>query len=160
MPEDRQMPILKWCAVAVSVLWIAAAGWGELSKMALPDDFRSYSNKRVAERCGGSFSSRYECKSSIIIGNDNSAFYDWSLRLAIVFVPPALLALLYSRVQKRRERQAEEERERRAIAQLKRMRAEQAELRRQHDEARLAAQAATRQAAQQIIGKAIKRRPA
>jgi hypothetical protein len=160
MPEDRQMPILKWCAVAVSTVWIAAAGWGELSKMTLPDDFRSDSYKREAERCGGSFSSRYECKSSIIIGNDNSAFYDWSLRLAIVFVPPALIAMLYGKVQKRREREAEEERERRALAQLKRMRAEHAEQRRRHEEARLAAQAATKQAAQQIIGQGPKRRPA
>lgn len=160
MREDRHMPILKWCAVAVSVLWMAAAGWGELSKMSLPDDFRSASYKREAERCGGSFSSRYECKSSIIIGNDNSTFYDWALRLAIVFVPPALIRMLYSKVQERRERQAEEERERRALAQLKRMRAEQAELRRQHEEARRMAQEATKQAAQQIIGSGPKRRPA
>jgi hypothetical protein len=160
MREDRHMPILKWCAVAVSVLWMAAAGWGELSKIALPNDFRSASYKHEAEHCAGSFASRYECKSSIIIGNDNSTFYDWVLRLAIVFVPPALIGILYSKVEERRERQAEEERERRALAQLKRIRAEQAELRRQHEEARRAAQDAAQQTAQQIIGTGPKRRPA
>jgi hypothetical protein len=136
MREDRVMPVLKWCAVAVSVLWIAAAGWGELSKISMPEDFRSTAYKRQAEHCSGSFANRYECKSSIIIGNDNSAFYDWVLRLAIVFAPPLLLAGLYSKVQQRRERQAEEERERRAVAQLKRIRAEQEEIRRIHAEAR------------------------
>jgi len=160
MQEDRHLPMLKWCAVAVSVLWMVAAGWGELSKITLPDDFRSTSYKREAERCAGSFANRYECKSSIIIGNDNSTFYDWVLRFAIVFVPPALIAALYSKVQERRERQAEEERERRALAQLKRMRAEQAEIRRQHEEARRAAQEAAKQTAQQIVGRGANGRPA
>ena len=139
MRPDRQMPILKWCAVAVSVIWIAAAGWAELGRIELPDDFRSASYKRAAERCAGSFASRYECKSQIIISNDNSAFYDWAMRLAIVFLPPALIALLYNRVQRRRERQEEEERERRAVAQLRKLRAEQEEIRRRHEERRGAA---------------------
>jgi hypothetical protein len=134
--------MLKWCAVAVSVIWIAAAGYGELTKIEMPDDFRSAGYKREAERCAGDFARRYECKSQIIIGNDNSTFYDWVLRLGIVFVPPALIALLYNRVQERRERLEEEERERRAVAQLRKLRAEQAESRRRHEAARHAAQEA------------------
>jgi hypothetical protein len=143
MEADRHMPILKWCAVAVSVIWIIAAGWGELSKMELPNDFRSASDKREAERCGGSFARRYECKSSIIIGNDNTTFYDWVERLVIVFLPPLLIGLLYGKVQQRREQQVEEERERRAVAQLRRIRTEQAEIRRLHEETRRAIQDAT-----------------
>jgi hypothetical protein len=136
MFEDRQMPMLKWGALAVSLLWIVAAGWGELSKIELPDNFRSATYKRQAENCEGSFERRYECKSHIIINNDTSAFNDWALRLIIVFGPPALIVALFNRVRVRRERQAEEERERRAVAQLKRIRVEQEELRRLHEATR------------------------
>ena len=152
MRPDRQMSILKWAAVAASVVWIIGAGWGELSKMRLPDDFRSASYRRESENCAGSFAKRYECKSQIIIGNDNDAFYDWALRLAIVFAPPILIGVLFSKVQQRRERQAEEERERRAIAQLKRIRAEQAEIRRLNDQ--------TRRVAEDIATSHAPRRPA
>ncbi|MGE5148043.1 MAG: hypothetical protein ACM3N5_14915 [Candidatus Eiseniibacteriota bacterium] len=130
------MSILKWGALAVALLWTVAAGWGELSKAELPDNFRSAAYKRQAEKCEGSFESRYECKSHIIINNDSSTFNDWVLRLAIVFGPSILIWVLYSRVQDRRERLAEEERERRAVAQLKRIRAEQEELRRIHEATR------------------------
>lgn len=152
MQEDRQMSILKWGALAVGLLWAIAAGWGELSKIELPDDFRSPAYKRQAEKCEGSFARRYECKSAIIINNDNSTFYDWALRLIIVFGPPTLIWGLYNRVQARRERQAEEERERRAVAQLKRIRAEQEELRRIH--------AATRHAVEEAVNHSTNGRPA
>jgi hypothetical protein len=135
MRDDRIMIVLKWVAVAVGVLWIGAAGWGELTKMTLPDGFRSTAYKREAEHCRGSFESRYECKNAIIITNDNSTFNDWALRLLVVFGPPGAIALLYGQVQRRRERQAEEERERRAAAHLKKLRKDHEEARRISHEA-------------------------
>ena len=152
MQEDRQMSILKWGALAVGLIWAIAAGWGELSKMELPDNFRSTSYKRQAEKCEGSFQNRFDCKSAIIINSDNSTFNDWVLRFAIVFGPPVLIWVLYNQVQRRRERQAEEERERRAVAQLKRIRAEQEELRRIHE--------ATRHAIEEAVHHSTDGRPA
>ena len=137
MVEDRHMPMLKWGALAVSLLWMVAAGWGELSKMELPDDFRSAAYKRQAENVARAASSAAtnasrRSSSTTTTARSTTGCCAWSSSSR----RRHLIAALYNKVQQRRERQDEEERERRAVAQLKRIRAEQEELRRLHEATR------------------------
>lgn len=106
--------IIKWTAIAVSSLWIGIMGWSEFSDP--PDNygFRSDSYSKSAASCGGSYSSRYECKSAIIIAGNNSAFYDWVGRFALVFGPPLALGYGFGRLRERHEREEAERRRREA----------------------------------------------
>lgn len=102
-PLDLQ--IIRWTAVAVSSLWIAAIGWSQFGGAAGDYGFRSEAYGKAAAGCGGSYSSRYECKSAIIIDGENEAFYDWVGRFALVFGPPLAAWYAVGRLRQRHERE-------------------------------------------------------
>ena len=105
--------VLKGIMIAIALLWIAGAGWIQIPSSAGDYGLGSYSYRKASGACEGSFSDRYECKSSALISGENQAFIDWSVRLAIVFVPPLGLSIVYGFIRRRREeREAEEARRR------------------------------------------------
>lgn len=107
------LPIIKWIMIAVAAMWIAGAGWIQIS--GAPDDygFNSRSYRKASGACEGNYASRYQCKSSAIISGENKAFIDWAVRLAIIFVPPLGVSIAYGYLRRRREeREAEEARRR------------------------------------------------
>ena len=107
------LPVLKWIAIAIAAMWIAGAGWFQLSGVAGNYGIGSASYRKASGACKGSFSNRYACKSSAIIAGENQAFIDWAVRLAIIFIPPLGLGIVFGFVRRRREeREAEEARRR------------------------------------------------
>lgn len=101
----------KWIMIFLSAVWIAGAGWYEISGATSNYGFTSGSYRKAIKACRGSFANRYECKSSAIISGENQAFIDWTVRLAIIFVPPLGLGMVYGALRRRREeRDAEEAR--------------------------------------------------
>lgn len=115
-PERYSLPQLKWGFSAGAAVWVLLVG---LIVLPGPGDnygVNSSSYREASKRCSGSFSSRYECKSSIIIDGENSAFYGWMWRLVLVFGPPAGLVVYYHVIARRRDREhAEEARKRSAL---------------------------------------------
>jgi len=108
--------VVKWIMFAIAAIWITGVGWIEIS--GAPDDygFRSASYRKATKRCGGSYASRYECKSSVIIAGQNKAFIDWTVRLAIIFTPPFGLVFVFGYIRRRREEQEAEAKRRRIRA--------------------------------------------
>lgn len=107
------LPVLKWLMIAIAAAWIAGAGWMQISGATSNYGIGSSSYQKASRACGGSFASRYSCKSSAIIAGENQAFVDWAVKLAIIFIPPLGLTIVFGIVRRRREeRQAEEARRR------------------------------------------------
>lgn len=117
-PDRYTLRQLKWGFSAGAAVWVLLFG---LIVLPGPSDnygVKSSSYREASKRCSGSFSSRYECKSSIIIDGENRAFYGWMWRLMLVFGPPAGLVVYYHMIAGRREREhAEKARKRSALRQ-------------------------------------------
>ena len=107
---------LRWGFSAGAAVWVVLIG---LIVLPGPSDgygVQSRHYRQASEGCAGSFSSRYECKSSIIIDGENAAFYAWVWRLVLVFGPPTGLVIFYHAITRRREREhAEQARKRSAL---------------------------------------------
>lgn len=107
------LPVLKWTMIAIAAVWIVGAGRSQFSGVQENYGVNTYAYKKTSRACKGSYASRYECKSSALIAGENQVFIDWSVRLAIVFVPPLGLSIVYGFIRRRREeREAEEARRR------------------------------------------------
>lgn len=99
--------------IAIAAVWIVGAGRSQFSGVQENYGVNTYAYKKTSRACKGSYASRYECKSSALIAGENQVFIDWSVRLAIVFVPPLGLSIVYGFIRRRREeREAEEARRR------------------------------------------------
>ena len=107
------LPVLKSIMIAIAALWIGGMGWFQISGSRDEYGIGSSAYRRVSEACSGSFANRYGCKSSALISGENQAFIGWSVRLAIIFVPPLGLSIVYGYIRRQREeREAEEARRR------------------------------------------------
>jgi len=94
----------KWVVTGVSLVWMAWAGWDQFGNLS-PDDIENHSSPAVQERmrdCSGTFKQRYECKENIVIESGRSTFNDMLGRMAIVVVPPILLAVGLHMMNRRR----------------------------------------------------------
>ena len=83
--------------------------------LALPNGLGSASYQRGASECEGSYASRYDCKSSILIAGENQAFFSWMLKIVIVFLPPIGLGRLYAALRRRHEAEIAQAARRRAM---------------------------------------------
>lgn len=92
------------CALA---LFSAALTIWYVSTKPLPYDMRSSQVASRVSDCSGSFSSRYDCKSTILIGHDNRLFLIWLGRLAIVVAPLLVIYGAYRVAARRLEDEAE-----------------------------------------------------
>ncbi|MCZ6861167.1 MAG: hypothetical protein O7I42_12990 [Alphaproteobacteria bacterium] len=107
------LPALKSIMIVIATLWIGGVGWIQISGSRDEYGIGSSAYRRVSEACSGRFAKRYKCKSSALISGENQAFIDWSLKLAIIFVPPLGLSIVYGHISRlREEREAEEARRR------------------------------------------------
>jgi hypothetical protein len=105
----------KRIAIALALAWIAGVGWLQFSDTFTDYGLGSTSYQRGASECEGSYSSRYDCKSSILISGENQAFFDWMMKLIIVFLPPIGLGRLYAAVRRRHEAEIAQAARRRAM---------------------------------------------
>lgn len=110
------LPVLKWLMIAIAAAWIAGAGWFQIAGVTGNYGIGSSSYRKVSGACNGSFANRYACKSSAIIAGENQAFIDWAVRLAIIFIPPLGLTIVFGFVRRRREERVAEEARRRIRA--------------------------------------------
>lgn len=107
------LAVWKWLLIAIAAMWIAGAGWTQFSGTTSNYGIGSSSYRKASGACSGSYASRYACKSSALIAGENQAFVDWAVRLAIVFIPPLGLAIVFGFARRRHEeREAEEARRR------------------------------------------------
>ncbi|MCZ6861168.1 MAG: hypothetical protein O7I42_12995 [Alphaproteobacteria bacterium] len=121
MSDKGIMVIVRFWIIALCVAWVGVAGWREFVSHGDLFDIRGTATRSGGSSCSGSFSNRYECRSSRIISIDNAIFVSWAKRIAVVFVPPMALLYLFGKYARRREDQ-EAERVRQAV--LKRKRAQ------------------------------------
>jgi len=105
----------KRIAIALALVWLAVVGWLQFSDAIGDYGVGSTTYQRGASECEGSYSSRYDCKSSILIAGENQAFFSWLFKFMIVFLPPIGLAYLYSAVRRRHEAEIAQAARRRAL---------------------------------------------
>jgi len=105
----------KRIAIAVAFVWLAGVGWLQFSEAVGDFGLKSASYQRGSSECEGSYASRYDCKSSILIAGENQAFFSWLLKFAIVFLPPIGLGYLYGAVRRRHEAEIAQAARRRAL---------------------------------------------
>ena len=115
------MVIVRFWMIALCVAWIGAVGWSEFVVRGDLLAIRGVALRSGASSCSGSFSSRYACRSSLLINSENTIFLSWGKRVAVVFVPPLALLYLFGKYARRRD-DREAERARQAV--LKRKRAQ------------------------------------
>ena len=106
---------IKRFAIAISLAWIAGIGYLQFSEAVTNYGLKSTTYRRGSAECEGSYSRRYDCKSAILINSENEAFLSWSLKFAIVFLPPIGVGFLYGAVRRRRENEIAEAARRRAL---------------------------------------------
>ncbi|MGE5548145.1 MAG: hypothetical protein ACM33T_14660 [Solirubrobacterales bacterium] len=85
------------------LVWIAGSGVAMFATLG-EDEVQTHSSDTVKDRlrdCEGTFKQRYECKEAIVIQTHRKTFYTLSERLAIVVLPPSLLAIAFSMALKR-----------------------------------------------------------
>ncbi|MHA1537372.1 MAG: hypothetical protein ACTSUD_07440 [Alphaproteobacteria bacterium] len=118
------MVVIRFWIIVLCVAWIGLVGWREFVIRGDLLEIRGAALRAGAVACKGSFSSRYDCRSSRLLNSENAIFFSWGSRIAVVFVPPmALLYLLGKYARRREDREAERLRQ----AHLKRRRAEREE---------------------------------
>lgn len=92
----------KWAVIAIGAIWLLAAGWSQFSEVDTSYFYKSKHyvssaqdrnvQRKLAKRiCKGSFSQRYECRSSIMSTNEWQLFAVWAMKIMIVFGPPLVL---------------------------------------------------------------------
>lgn len=116
------MSIARLSILVLCVAWVGLVGWHEITRGDLFKSRSAYSSS--GSSCSGSFSSRYECRSSGLIDGDNAVFVSWGKSFAVALVPPLALLYLFGKYARRRE-DREAERVRQAV--LKRKRAQRAQ---------------------------------
>jgi CheY-like chemotaxis protein len=97
----KSLSILRWAIYVLCVAWMGAASWyvyfqpgKEFPDLAWSAYERSMDQKM--NDCTGSFSERYECRSTLIRQEKVALFYWWAERVSIVVVPVfVVLTLLY-----------------------------------------------------------------
>ena len=107
--ERYALTRLKWGFSGIALVWLVLFGLLLLPGPTGDFGHRSASYRAASEKCEGSFASRYECKSGIIIDGENAAFYAWTWRLVLLLGPPTGLFAFYHIVARRRERERAEE---------------------------------------------------
>ena len=111
--KSRSSLIARRLVMALALVWIAAAGWHQFFGFSLPYHLRASQLQKQYDRCDGSFSSRYNCKSGIRVSAGRETFFLWTGKFLIVFLPPILLSFGYNAVQRRKWRQEEAKRRKR-----------------------------------------------
>ena len=105
----------KRIAIAVAFAWVLGVGWVQFSDVFTDYGLGSSSYQRGSSECEGSYSSRYDCKSSLLIAGENAAFFSWMMKFLIVFLPPIGLGRLYAAVRRRHEAEIAQAARRRAM---------------------------------------------
>ena len=118
MSDKGIMVIVRFWIIALCVAWIGLVGWREIVSGELFGS-RGATSRFSASPCSGSFSSRYECRSSRLISGANAHLVSWGQSLAVVVVPPLALLYLFGKEARRRE-DREAERVRQAVLKRKR----------------------------------------
>jgi len=106
---------VKRFAIAISIAWIAGIGWVQFSEAINDFGVSSRTYQRGSSECEGSYKSRYDCKSQILISGENDAFMSWLLKFAIVFLPPIGVGFLFGAIRRRYESDVAEAARRRAL---------------------------------------------
>jgi hypothetical protein len=119
-PQDELMDTaylfwFKRIAIALALAWIVGVGYMQFSDVISDYGLGSASYQRGASECEGSYASRYDCKSSILIAGENQAFFSWLMKFVIVFLPPIGLGRLYAAVRRRHEAEIAQAARRRAM---------------------------------------------
>lgn len=84
----------KWIITVISLIWMAWATWDQFANLP-PGEIENHSSPAVQDRmrdCAGTFKQRYECKDAIVIETGVTSFFNMVGRIAIIIVPPAVLA--------------------------------------------------------------------
>jgi hypothetical protein len=101
----RSRPItVKWGLTGIGLIWVVWAGWDQFANIPA-SEIENHASPIVQERmrdCSGTFKQRYECKETIVIRSGRDTFVNMLARIAIVTVPPALLAAGYHLMTRRR----------------------------------------------------------
>ena len=105
--KGRPSSLTKKLVTGIVLAWIAVAGWHQFVGFSLPYHLRASQLQKKYDRCGGSFSGRYNCRSGIRISAGRETFYLWTSKFLVVFLPPILLGLGYNAIRRRKWRQAE-----------------------------------------------------
>jgi hypothetical protein len=94
--------ILKGLGLTVSILWMALTIFQAFFDVD-PNQygFKAAEVEARMQACGGSFQQRYECKEAIMLAKQRAGFVGWLEKVAVIFSPPLLLALLIGRVDSR-----------------------------------------------------------
>lgn len=112
MTRDAPAPVIKWLTIAVALIWLSAMGWSQFSGYTLPYRLQQQYVQKKAGNCKGSFSNRYDCKLGIRITAGRQSFAILGGKIFLVFAPPILMGLAFTRVSRRMWREAEAERQR------------------------------------------------
>ena len=119
MGDKGFMVVVRFWIFALCAAWIGVVGWREVVVRGDLFEIRGAALRSGASSCSGSFSSRYECRSSRLINSENTIFVSWGVRIALIALPPLTLLYLFGKYARRRE---DREAERARQAALKRKR--------------------------------------
>lgn len=115
---SQQQTLARRGIIVAATLWLAIAGWLQfgMSDGSRSNRYSSYQTRQ--QNCSGSFSQRYDCRSSLTISRGRNDFYKWSRKLAIVFMPPLIVGIGWSRYRRRLEKAEEAGRRARARSRM------------------------------------------
>ena len=69
------LPVLKFWAIAISVVWIAGFGWLEFVARDSSSSYDARTRGAQASRCSGSYSARYDCRAVDRPGRPDGALF-------------------------------------------------------------------------------------
>lgn len=96
---------IRAAVIALAPLSAGMSTW-YVTSQPLPYDLHASQVSARVDDCKGSFSSRYDCKSSILIDRDNRLFYLWLSRLGIIAGPLLFVYIGYRLATRRLEDEA------------------------------------------------------
>jgi len=106
------MLIARFWIIAICVTWAGIVGYHEIVVRGDLLDIRGSALRSGAKSCSGSFSSRYECRSSRLTNGENAIFVSWGKGIGLVTLPPLTLLYLFGKYVRRREdKEAESKRQ-------------------------------------------------
>ncbi len=89
----------RYLSMAVGVVWIVFMGWSEFYTPGHETYFAEQRFSRQLEDCRGQKAAqRFDCKSDLLVGAQQSKFYDWTIRVVTVFGPPLFLIWLVTKL--------------------------------------------------------------